>query len=307
MTAPMERRRVAFIGLGAMGSPMAGRIIDAGFPVAVTDLDLEKADAFTRSHRGRCAATPRDTVQDAAYIVTMLPDSDIVEDVLFGRDSVLDGLRPGAMVIEMSSGVPQKTQRFAATLGQSGGTLIDAPVSGGVSRARTGDLAIMVGGQPADVERAIPLLEPMSSSIHRTGPVGTGQASKALNNLVSAACMAITCEALEVGGAFGLDRELMVDVLNSSSGMNNSTQRKIKQFVLSESFDSGFGLDLLVKDLGIALGLARQLGRESRVAELTNDLWARAQHDLGPGRDHTEFALAIAECCMPGSDEVSDC
>lgn len=294
MTEAAGREAVAFIGLGAMGSPMAGRIAEAGFPVVVTDLDPGKAEAFSRAWDCRCAPSARLAARDATVVVTMLPHSGVVEQVLFGEDSVRDGLRAGTVVIEMSSGVPQETQRFAAALHERGAALVDAPVSGGVARARTGDLAIMAGGEPPDVDRVLPLLEVLGSSLHRTGPVGTGQAMKALNNLVSAACLAVTCEALAVGQAFGLDQAMMVDVLNASSGVNNATRRKFKQFILSESFDSGFGLDLLVKDLGIALGLAEDVGRDVPISELSQQVWARAQGELGTGRDHTEIAKAIS-------------
>ena len=168
--------------------------------------------------------------------------------------------------------------------------MVDAPVSGGVSRAKTGQLAIMVGGDPAAIERARPVLAAMGSTILPTGAVGSGQAMKALNNLVSAGGFIIGIEALLVGKRFGLDPAVMVDVLNAATGMTNSSQKKFAQFVLSRSFDSGFALDLLVKDLTIALQVARETGTPVPMAGLVRELALAAQAMLPPGADHTEVA-----------------
>jgi len=202
---------------------------------------------------------------------------------------VLAGLKPGALVVEMSSGVPATTQALAEDVGRAGGVLIDAPVSGGVARAVTGDLAIMVGGPDDAVARARPVLEAMGTSILPTGAVGTAHAMKALNNLVSATGLLISVEALLIGKRFGLDPEMMVDVLNASTGMNNSTQKKLKPFVLSRRFDSGFGLELMVKDLAIALGIAQDGAVSAPLSSLSRELWAAAlAMDVGP--DHTAIA-----------------
>jgi 3-hydroxyisobutyrate dehydrogenase len=168
--------------------------------------------------------------------------------------------------------------------------VVDAPVSGGVSRAKTGTLAIMTGGDDADIDRVEPVMRAMGSVIHRVGPLGAGQAMKSLNNLVSAGGFLIGIEALLIGQRFGLDPERMVDVLNASTGANNSTDKKFKQFVLSRRFDSGFGLDLMVKDLGIALDLARETGTTSPFSGLCRELAQAAAAVLGPGQDHTAFA-----------------
>ena len=168
--------------------------------------------------------------------------------------------------------------------------MLDAPVSGGVSRAVTGELAIMAGGDAAALDRVEPLLRAMGTTIHRIGGLGSGQAMKALNNLVSAGGFLIGIEALLIGQQFGIDPGLMTDVLNASTGMNNSTQKKFKQFVLSRKFNSGFGLDLMVKDLSIALEVARASGVAAPFSNLCRELSASAQALLGPGQDHTALA-----------------
>jgi 3-hydroxyisobutyrate dehydrogenase len=199
-------------------------------------------------------------------------------------------MKPGTIIIEMSSGVPSATQKLAEKVAALGGTLIDAPVSGGVPRAKTGQLAIMVGGDPAAIERAMPVLSAMGTSVLRTGAVGSAHAMKALNNLVSTGGFLIGIEALLIGQRFGLDPAVMTDVLNAATGMNNSTQKKFKQFVLSRSFDAGFTMGLLAKDLSIALQVARETGTSAPLSALVKELIIAAQARFGDNADHTEMA-----------------
>lgn len=282
--------RIGFIGLGAMGEPMAARLVAAGHGLAIFDADSGRTARIAQAIGARAAASPADAAAGCGILVTMLPSSAIVEKVLDGETGALAGLARGSLVIDMSSGVPEATRTIAARLEAGGIAMIDAPVSGGVSRARTGELAIMAGGAAADIDRAEPVLAAMGSSIIRTGSIGSAHAMKALNNLVSAGGFLIGIEALLIGQRFGLDPALMVDVLNVSTGMNNSTQKKFKQFVLSRKFDAGFGLDLMVKDLGIALGVAQDTATPAPFANLCKDLWGGAQKVLGPGQDHTALA-----------------
>jgi 3-hydroxyisobutyrate dehydrogenase len=279
-------KRVGFIGIGNMGWPMAAKLVQAGFEVRVADAVPERAARFQREVGG-AAAEARSAVAGAEAVVTILPTSKQVAEVV---GEIAGSLSPGAVVIEMSSGVPGVTRALAGRIEAAGGEMIDCPVSGGVARARTGELAILAGGKDEVIERAEPVLRAMGSSIHRCGGIGAGQAMKALNNLVSAGGFLIGIEALLIGQRFGLDPALMVDVLNASTGMNNSTQKKFKQFVLSRRFDSGFGLDLMVKDLGIALEVGRDTQTPAPLAALCRELWASAASLLGPGQDHTAMA-----------------
>ena len=280
---------IGFIGIGKMGAPMAARLRAAHYDLAVFDTSADALGDFLAVHQAMPAETPRELAEVSDIVITMLPTSAIVAEVLHGPEGVLAGLGPGALVIEMSSGVPSATQALAEDVRRAGGVLVDAPVSGGVARAITGELAIMVGGPTAAVERARPILTVMGTSILPTGPVGTAHAMKALNNLVSATGLLISVEALLIGKRFGLDPEMMVDVLNASTGMNNSTQKKLKPFVLSRRFDSGFGLELMVKDLAIALGIAQDGAVSAPLSSLSRELWAAAlAMDVGP--DHTAIA-----------------
>jgi 3-hydroxyisobutyrate dehydrogenase len=279
--------RIGVVGIGNMGWPMAACLLRAGHDVMVSDAQPATAAAFVAENGGAAPATLAALAEAADVLITMLPTSAVVESVL---GAALPALRPGALVIDMTSGIPSATRRLAGIVAEAGSEMIDAPVSGGVARARNGTLAIMVGGEAAAVARARPVLEAMGGTITSCGGVGAGQAMKALNNLVSAGGFLIGIEALLIGQRFGLDPGLMTDVLNASTGMNNSTQKKFRQFVLSRSFDSGFGLDLMVKDLSIALEIARDGHTPAPFAASCRELWASAASLLGPGQDHTAIA-----------------
>jgi len=274
-----------------MGWPMAACLLRAGYDVRVADARRARADDFVRQVGGHAPGTLRDLAAASDVVITMLPTStDVAEVLQGGADNVLAGSRAASVLIDMTSGVPTATQALAARVAEAGAALIDAPVSGGVSRAVTGQLAIMVGGDAETLERVRPVLEAMGGTIRHCGGVGAGQAMKALNNLVSAGGFLIGVEALLIGAKFGLDPALMTDVLNASTGMNNSTQKKFRQFVLSRDFASGFGLDLMVKDVSIALEMAREAGVPTPFAAECRELWAAAAKLLGPGQDHTAMA-----------------
>lgn len=291
--APQKPQTVGFIGIGSMGRPMSRCLAQAGFTVVLNDVDQAGGKAHAESIGAQWASTPSEAATNADVVITMLPNSQIVEQVLTQEGGVLSTLRPGAVVIDMSSSIPAHTLRLAQVVEQAGGVLVDAPVSGGVSRAETGSLAIMAGGPADAIDRVVPLLQAMGGSVLRTGTVGSAHAMKALNNLVSAGGFLIGIEALMIGQRFGLDPDMMVDVLNASTGMNNSTQKKFKQYVLSRQFNSGFGLDLMVKDLTIATGLATNSQTPAPFAMLCRELWAASASLLGPGEDHTAVAKLV--------------
>ncbi len=281
---------IGFVGVGSMGWPMATLLHKAGYALQVLDASAERAQAFASEIGATVAASGRALAATSDIIITILPTSAIVDTVLNAPDGVLAGLKPGAIVIEMSSGVPTVTRTLAEQVAASKGYLVDAPVSGGVPRAKTGELAIMFGGSAELLERVRPVLSCMGTSITHTGDVGSAHAMKALNNLVSAGGFLIGVEAQLIGKRFGLDPAAMVDVLNSSTGMNNSTQKKFKQFVLSGKYNSGFGLDLMVKDLSIALGIGKDTNTPTPFAAMCREMWASSAQLLGPGQDHTAVA-----------------
>ncbi|HEV7455320.1 MAG TPA: NAD(P)-dependent oxidoreductase [Roseococcus sp.] len=279
--------RIAFAGIGNMGWPMAANLIKAGHDVVVSDLSAERVARFVSEVGGSGAASAAEGAAGADALVCILPTS---REVAVVAKEVAGALPNGALFIDMTSGNPTRTREIAEMLAPRGIRMVDCPVSGGVPRARTGELAIMAGGSDADLDAAEPILRAMGTSIHRCGAIGAGQAMKALNNLVSAGGFLIGIEALLIGQKFGLEPGLMVDVLNASTGMNNSTQKKFRQFVLSRRFDSGFGLDLMVKDLSIALEVGKEAGVPTPLSALTREMWAAAAKSLGAGEDHTAVA-----------------
>ena len=182
----------------------------------------------------------------------MLPNSRIVESVLRGPAGLLNQLSTGSLIIDMGSSEPASTRTLAAEAAERGISYVDAPVSGGVAKAATGQLSIMVGGAPSDIERAIEHIEPIGSTIVKVGGAGAGHAAKALNNLVSATNIAVAAEALIIAKKFGIEADIMVNVLNSSTGRSQASEVKYPQHVLTGKFDSGFAMDLMLKDIKIA-------------------------------------------------------
>ena len=282
-----------FVGLGQMGLPMAKRCIAAGFKVRGADPSASAREALAAAG-GEVFASGRDAAKGASLLITMLPDSRIVREAVLGEQGVADVLARNALIIDMSSSVPTDTQSLGKDLAARGIGLIDAPVSGGVRRAVDGTLSIMAGGDAALVERATPVLQAMAKSMFSTGPLGSGHAMKALNNYVSAAGLVAACEALLVGRRFGLQPETVIDVLNASTGKNNSTDVKMKQFVISETFASGFSLSLMAKDLRIAADLSKLVGLDSSNAETIATFWEQAKATLETNADHTDIYRFIA-------------
>jgi len=285
-------KRIAFAGIGNMGWPMAANLVKAGFEVTVCDVAPGRAASFATETGAKAAATPAEAANGADCVVIIVPTSKQVGEAV---EAMLPSLKAGMLVIDMTSGQPGRTREIAAMLEGHGVAMIDCPVSGGVPRAKSGQLAIMVGGPAAEIDRAEPVLKAMGTSVYRCGDIGAGQAMKALNNLVSAGGYLIGIEALLIGQRFGLDPATMVDVLNASSGMNNSTQKKFKEYVLSRRFDAGFGLDLMVKDLSIALEVGRETTTPAPFSALCREMWLAAATSLGPGVDHTAVAKMLEQ------------
>jgi 3-hydroxyisobutyrate dehydrogenase len=292
--------RVGFIGLGNMGTPMAAHLAAAGFALTVSDTAPGVTEGFVAHHPGAVAAAGPQSFAAAEALILMLPTSAIVEDVLEG-DQVADALPPGCLVIDMSSSEPLRTRALAARLRARGLAMLDAPVSGGVRGARAATLSVLAGGAADDLARATPLLSAMAGPIIHVGDTGAGHAAKALNNLVSAATMSVTVEALAIAGSFGISADTMTKVLNSSSGRSNTSENKVAQFMISGRFDSGFSLALMAKDVGLALGLAQALDRRVEIAGHVAGQWRRLAGQAGPATDHTQLYTLLG--AAPGDPE----
>jgi 3-hydroxyisobutyrate dehydrogenase len=283
--------RIGFIGLGNMGLPMAANLAKAGQDIIVYDLNRGVVDDFVKEHGGRPANGLVSVAENADLVITIVPTGKDVRRIALGDgdgDALVAHMESGKMLIDMSSSDPTGSVDLAGVLREQGIAFVDAPVSGGVKRAIDGSLAIMVGGDPVDIERCQPLLDIMGGQIFQCGPVGSGHAMKALNNMLSAIGLAAAGEALLIGKKFGLDPAVMVDTINRSTGRNNATEVKFHQFVLNESFSSGFTNALMVKDLTTAQDLARATDVPAPFTALVREIFAETKVQLGADSDHTE-------------------
>ncbi len=283
--------RVGFIGLGNMGTPMARRLIGAGYKLAVADALAATMDKFV-AEPANAGSSERSAGAEALgktcrVLITMLPDGKIVRDVLLGANGVAKHLAAGSVIIDMSSSSPVGTRELHADLAKLGIPLVDAPVSGGVKKAIDGSLAIMAGGDGAMVERCRKLLEPMGK-VFVTGGPGTGHAMKSMNNFLSAANLAVAAEAVIAGQRFGLDAKTMIDIFNASTGRNTGTDSKYPNNVLPRTFNSGFALGLMAKDLRLALEVANSTHAPVDLLTSCANIWAEAEKQLGGKADNTE-------------------
>lgn len=284
--------RIAFVGLGQMGLPMAKNLVAGGFPVIGFDA-FEQARVAATAEGIEVASSLDEAVEGADCIITMLPNGKIVQDAVLGGDAFLKA-RAGAVLLEMSSSAPTDTRVLSDKVSPHL-RVVDAPVSGGVKRAVSGSLTIMAGGETEALNQAMPVLNCLASGVFACGPVGAGHAMKSINNFVSGAGVIAAVEAVTLGTAFGLSADTIIDVLNASSGKNNATDVKMKQFVLSGTFASGFALGLMAKDIGIAAELANDLGLNLSGLKQTSTVWNEAAEAIGNGADHTRIYEFLAK------------
>ncbi len=285
---------IGFVGIGAMGTPMAGNLARAGYKVVVFDLDAARTEKLARETGVTVAASLADLGAAADIIITMLPEGKAVRTALCGdkdslKNCILERAKKNALIIDMSSSSPMGTRELGEVLAKRGLQFIDAPVSNGVKGAIAATLSIMVGGDKVLFERVKPMLEKMGKQIYYAGPLGAGHAIKALNNYVSAAGLIAASEAMHAGEAFGIDPDVIVDIINTSSGMNNTTKNKCKQYMLSGAYNAGFSAGLMAKDVRTALEIAEAMKTSTAFAKPTADVWNAMEKKLGFIADHTEM------------------
>jgi 3-hydroxyisobutyrate dehydrogenase len=283
MSAPRSTP-VAFVGLGNMGAPMAANLVRAGFDVVGIDADPARATAWASEHGARSAQSLGDVIADVDVVVTMLPTGAEVGEVLLGAAG---SARSGLVAIDMSSADPVGTRALHAELASLGLHLVDAPVSGGVPRASDASLAIMIGGEADAIESARPVLAALGQRLFEVGGPGNGHAMKCLNNFVAGSAFVACSEALAIGRRFGLDPDVMFDVMNVSTARCFNTEMVMKQHVVSGRFATGFALGLLAKDVAIADSLAASVGAATPLADLVTQRLADARDSLGFGVDHS--------------------
>jgi 3-hydroxyisobutyrate dehydrogenase len=285
---------IGFIGLGNMGVPMAGRLLDGGYSLVVNDLHRDAARSLL-ARGAMWAASPAEVAAAAQTVITILPTSREVREVLLGAKGLLDALRPGSLVLEMTSADPSVTRELEREVAVRGSALIDAPVSGGVRGAVEGTLAIMVGGDPALLERARPVLASMGKNIFHAGPVGAGHAIKLVNNMCSGGILALTIEAVAVAARAGVDPTRAVEILQASSGRSNASDNKFPRFILNGGFDAGFAIRLMMKDLDGYGRLAQEAGVPSPVARAAAEVYRVAMARGMAEQDHTAITRIIEE------------
>ncbi len=278
----MQNKRVGFAGLGSMGGGMCRRLADRGFEVRAFDVDT---DALRRAgeHPGVDAAVDVPGLA-APVIVTMLPDGGAVRQV---ADVLLPKLEPGALIIDTGSSAPSDTLELGRTAAGFGVAVVDAPVSGSPDAARSGELTLMAAGDSGALDRAEAVLSALGR-VHRVGPAGAGHALKALNNLLSAVNLAAVAEVMLAGRAFGLEPAVMLDVINASTGRNHASETKLPDHVLTGTFDSGFALRLMLKDIRIATALQAEAGGPAAFGTACQALWEKARAELPAGADNVE-------------------
>ena len=290
----MSKPNVGFVGLGVMGFPMAGHLLAAGYPLSVHDIDpavLQRVrNELPAAH---VAATPGAVAAASDIVVTMLPNGREVEAVAFGPDGLSTGFRPGTLLLDTSSSEPWITRKTASRLGDLGVDMVDAPVSGAEAGARNAELVFMVGGDTAAVARVQPLFAVLGKSQFHLGPIGSGHAMKSINNLITAITFLATAEGLVIGSRYGLDPAVAVDVLNVSTGMSWISRTHIAQRILTRRFDDPFKLDLMVKDIDIALQMATDAGLDMRLARANQALWHEAQQNIPEGSSVSELVRAV--------------
>jgi 3-hydroxyisobutyrate dehydrogenase len=299
--------RVGFIGIGAIGWPMAGTLVKAGHDVTVFDIDRERLARFAAQFACRVAPGLA-AIADHEFVITMLPTGEIVRDVLLAQDggAFRKAARPGTVVIDMGSSDPRGTQALGAQLAACGVQLIDAPVSkrvaafnasSGIPAATTSaiPMVIMVGGAEDAVARAQPLLADIGDTLFTTGPLGTAHALKALNNYASAASHIALAEALLAAQRFGLDPKTCLDVINVSTGRSFVSEVLFRNQIDNAAFVAGFSIGLFTKDIQQAAELAAAVGLDAPMARLTQERWALARDRLGPTADITAATRAWDE------------
>ncbi len=281
---------IGFIGLGNMGNPMVGRLMDAGHALIVHDVRAEFVAAFT-ARGATAAASPADLANQADVIFISLPTPPIVESVVLGKDGLSHGRRVKT-VVDLSTTGPRAAARIGEQLRAQNRIWLDSPVSGGVAGARAGTLAVMVSGQKAEYERLADTLKIIGKLFYIGDKIGLAQIMKLVNNLLSGAAMALTSEALAMGAKAGIDPDVMVDVVNAGSGRNTASMDKFPKSILTRKFDYGFATKLMYKDINLFIEEAEAMGLSLRTAAAVRQIWFETLQEIGDD-DFTTIAKLI--------------
>lgn len=280
-------QHLGFVGVGRMGGPMATRLLEAGYTVTVYDASTDATDALA-AKGARVAASPKAVADAAPTVLLSLPTPEIVTAVGLGKHGLVDGTAVRT-VIDLSTSGPQAAEALAAGLHARSIDSVDCPVSGGVSGATRGTLALMVAC-PKSVYAAVqPVLAVLGRALHVGDRPGMAQTMKVINNLISVTALAVTSEALVMGTKAGLDPDVMVEIINAGTGRSNASEDKIPKYVLTRSFDFGFAIGLSAKDIRLCLEASERLGVPLRVGDAVRKLVNATKDKFGEGADMTEI------------------
>ena len=292
---------LGLIGLGNIGEPICRHLIKEGYAVFVYDVDRE-AVAQLEDTTAEPTESPRALASVADVVLLSLPNSVVVEEIVLGEDGLAESLSPGKVVIDTSSSKPSSTRTISGRLAEAGIDMLDAPVSGGVMKARKGTLAVMVGGRREVFERCLPILQAFGGEIFFVGDHGTGHLAKSLNNLLSATTLASAAEAVILAERAGLSPDLFVEVINASNGRSYSTEVKFPKYILNRSFEDGFATALMSKDLKIALEAAAEMDVPMLIGSTVAQVWQAAVAQGNGARSHTEIYAFLEN--MTGSQDA---
>ncbi|MFH1955238.1 MAG: NAD(P)-dependent oxidoreductase [Pseudomonadota bacterium] len=291
----MEKiKKIGFVGVGTMGNAMAKNLINKGFSVVAYDIVEERIHAVEEAG-GIPASSPREAAKEAQAVITMLPSSPDVEQAVLGKDGIIEGMAEGAIYIDMSTIDPMTTRKIAKMLSEKKIEMLDSPVTKGVDAAIQGTLTLLIGGKKDVFEKVRPVLEAMGSNLYHMGEVGTGSATKLVNNLCVGIITAATAEAFVFGAKAGVDPDKLFEAISGGSGSSFVLNKHIKNYSLKRKFDEViFPVDYIMKDIGLAMKTAKELNMPLMIASFVYEIYAMLKAK-GRGKGYHPEVITIFE------------
>lgn len=290
----MSKPRIGFVGIGIMGYPMASHIAEAGYSLTLYDVKRSNAEKLADTNKNiRVVDSPKIVAFESDIVITMLPSGKHVQEVTFGESGLAEGFKKGDLLLDTSSSEAWLTTQTAEKLKTQGVDVVDAPVSGAEAGAKSAELVFMVGGEEGPVSRVTPFFEIMGKKIFHVGLVGAGHTMKCVNNLITAMTFMATAEGLVIGKKYGLNPDVITDVLNVSTGMSWISQTHIQQYITNRKFNDTFKLDLMIKDIDIAMELAGQKKLPLPLSATGQQMWKASTKFVGEGKSISEMVRWI--------------
>jgi 3-hydroxyisobutyrate dehydrogenase len=285
--------KVCFIGLGVMGSPMAGHLSNAGYDVTVYNRTAEKAENWKQNYKGSSASTPADAARDADFIFACVGNDDDLREVTVGPGGAFESVKAGAVFVDNTTTSAIVAREMSAIAEEKGFSFLDAPVSGGQAGAENGKLTVMIGGNEAAFEKAVPAIESFAASVRLLGPSGFGQLTKMVNQVCIAGLVQALSEGIHFAKRAGLDVEKVMDVISKGAAQSWQMENRFATMMNNE-FEFGFAVDWMRKDLGIAMNEAGKNGAMLPITEIVDGYYAEIQ-EMGGNRWDTSSLIALLE------------